>query len=142
MADPTHAGGCPRGGTAPPAPRDGVPEAAASGRGSHGAAGHGTGPVGPVPPPRRIPAPQDVAVARPHPAEAGKRAAGSVAYAAPNRVLDSGSERTRWPVKAATALATAGGTPGTPGSPMPPMGAPLSTIRTCTRGIRSGGNTL
>jgi hypothetical protein len=57
----------------------------------------------------------------------------------PNLALDKGRLRMRWPVNAATAFTTAGGTPGTPGSPMPPIGAPLSMMRTCTRGIRLGG---
>lgn len=52
-----------------------------------------------------------------------------------NRNLDSGKLRMRWPVSAATALTTAGGTPGTPGSPIPPTGAPLSMMRMCTFGI-------
>ena len=57
---------------------------------------------------------------------------------APERVsLARGRLRRRRPVSAATALTTAGGTPGRPGSPMPPIGAPLSTIATCTRGIRA-----
>lgn len=56
-------------------------------------------------------------------------------YHAPfKRVLAKGRLRTRCPVSVAMAFATAGGTPGRPGSPTPPMGAPLSTIATCTFG--------
>jgi hypothetical protein len=53
--------------------------------------------------------------------------------------FESGRLRMRWPVSTEAALTTAGGTPGRPGSPIPPIGAPLSTMRTCTRGMRSGG---
>jgi hypothetical protein len=56
-----------------------------------------------------------------------------------NAVLARGKLRIRLPLSVAMALQTAGATLGTPGSPMPPSGAPLSTTRTVTLGIRSGG---
>lgn len=53
----------------------------------------------------------------------------------------NGMLRTRCPVNAATALATAGATAGSGGSPIPPIFSPLSITRTCTRAIREGGST-
>lgn len=46
-----------------------------------------------------------------------------------------GNDRSRAPVAAKTAFATAGATGGTPGSPTPPGGSPPSTIRTSISGI-------
>ena len=46
-----------------------------------------------------------------------------------------GSRRSRLPVAAKIALATAGATGGTPGSPTPPILSVVSTIWTSTAGI-------
>src|SRR5690606_24536452 len=51
------------------------------------------------------------------------------------RQAPNGSSRARRPVRANSALATAGATGGTPGSPMPPIGPPESTNVISMRGV-------